>query len=147
MSDTLVAEVQEYLDGLGDFTGTGGVVVESVDPDDVRVRWTYDEASLRPGGIISGPTLFSIADLCGWVLVFATEGVTPMAVTWDLHITFLRQAIGGDVVAVAKQLKRGRTLIYGDVVMAMAAEPNKPVAHATVTYALPSPETVPKPPG
>ena len=137
MSDALVAEVQSYLDGLGSFAGTGGLVVESVAPHDVRVRWAYDETALRPGGIISGPTLFTIADLCGWVLVFATEGVTPMAVTWDLHITFLRAAMGGDVIATARQLKRGRKLIYGDVVMAMADDPDLPIAHATVTYALP----------
>lgn len=142
MPDPLVTEVQNYLDGLGDFTGTGGIKVETVAPHDVRVRWTYQPEALRPGGYIPGPTLFSIADLCGWVLVFATEGITPMAVTWDLHITFLRPAIGGDVLAYAKQLKRGRKFIYGDVTMVMADDPEKkPVAHATVTYSLPSSRT------
>lgn len=139
MTSSSITDVQAYLDGLGDFTGTGGITVESVEPQDVRVRWSYRPEALRPGGYIPGPTLFSIADLCGWVLVFATEGITPMAVTWDLHITFLRPAIGGDVVAHAKQLKRGRKLIYGDVTMVMADDPDKtPVAHATVTYAIPS---------
>ena len=32
-------------------------------------RWTYDPASLRPGGYVSGPTLFGLADLAFW---FAT---------------------------------------------------------------------------
>ena len=130
-------EVNAYLATLGDFSGAGRVTVERVEPEDVRVRWAYDESVLRPGDYIAGPTLFSIADLCGWTLVFATEGIVPMAVTWDLHITFLRPARGGDVIATAKQLKRGRKLIYGDVTMFMADQPDKPVAHATVTYALP----------
>ena len=130
-------EVNAYLTTVGEFTKAGPVVVENVDPQDVRVRWTYDESVLRPGDYVAGPTLFSIADLCGWVLVFATEGIMPMAVTWDLHITFMRPARGGDIVAIAKQLKRGRKLVYGDVTMWMADEPAKPVAHATVTYALP----------
>lgn len=130
-------EVNEFLASAGDFTKSGPVRVEKCEPDDVRVRWTYDESVLRPGGYIAGPTLFTIADLCGWVLVFASEGITPMAVTWDLHITFMRPAIGGDVIAHAKQLKRGRRLIYGDVTMYIDGSPDKPVAHATVTYALP----------
>ena len=60
-----------------------------------------------------------------------------MAVTWDLHITFLRPAIGGDVIGVGRRLKRGRKLIYGDIEMYIDGNPEKPVAHATVTYALP----------
>lgn len=130
-------EINDYLESLGDFTGQGNIRVESIEPGSVNIRWQYDESVLRPGGYISGPTLFSIADLAGWALVFSTEGIVPMALTWDLHITFLRPAIGGDVIAAGKQLKRGKKLMYGDVTMAMAAEPDKPVAHATVTYALP----------
>ncbi len=132
--------VNAYLASLAEesnFMSAGPIVVENIEPDDVRVRWRYDEAALRPGGYISGPTLFSIADLCGWILVFATEGIVPMAVTWDLHITFMRPAIGGDVIAKGRQLKRGRSLIYGDVEMWVDGQPDKPVAHATVTYALP----------
>lgn len=130
-------DVNDFLAGLGDFTGQGTCVVESVTDDRVRVRWPYAKEALRPGGYISGPTMFTVADLAGWVLVFATEGIQPMALTWDLHITFLRPGIGGDLVAEAKRLKRGRKLIYGDVTMHIDGEPERPVAHATVTYALP----------
>ena len=131
-------EVNAYMASLGDFTGHGGALVESVDDDGtVQLRWTYDERALRPGGYISGPTMFTVADLAGWVVVFASEGIEPMAVTWDLHITFLRPAIGGDLIAEARRLKRGRKLVYADITMHIDGEPEKPVAHATVTYALP----------
>lgn len=130
--------VNEYLESLGDFMQAGPIRVERVDSGDIQVRWLYDETALRPGGYISGPTLFTVADLCGWVLCFSTEGLVPMAVTWDLHITYLRPAKGGDVIAKATQLKRGRKLIYGDVTMFIDGAEDKPVAHATVTYALPS---------
>ena len=130
-------EVREFFAGLDDFTGAGIADIEHFADGEVHLRWVYDDSKLRPGGYISGPTLFSLADLAGWVLVFTSEGIEPMAVTWDLHITFLRPAIGGDVVAIAKRLKRGRRLIYGDITMAMADDPDTPVAHATVPYALP----------
>ncbi len=130
-------EVNDFIASLGGFAEHTPIIVEKTEPHDVQVRWKYDEAALRPGGFISGPTLFGIADLCGWVLTFTTEGITPMAVTWDCHITFVRPAIGGDVIATARQIKRGRKLIYGDVLMTVEGEPDRPVAHATITYALP----------
>lgn len=132
-----VAEVNAYLADQGEFVKNGPIAVEAVSESEVRVRWTYDESVLRPGGYISGPTLFTVADLAGWVLTFISEGITPMAVTWDLHITFLRPAIGGDIIGVGKRLKRGRSLIYGEVEMFIDGVPEKPVAHATVTYVLP----------
>lgn len=130
-------EVNAFLAEQGGFTKSGQVQVESVSESEVVVRWTYDESLLRPGGYIAGPTLFTVADLAGWVLTFLSEGITPMAVTWDLHITFLRPAIGGDVIGIGRRLKRGRSLIYGDIEMFIDGAPDKPVAHATVTYALP----------
>ena len=132
-----VDEVNAYLQEQGHFIKSGPITVEALTDSEVTVRWTYDETALRPGGYISGPTLFTIADLGGWVLSFLSEGITPMAVTWDLHITFLRPAKGGDVVGVCRRLKRGRSLIYGEIEMYIDGAPDKPVAHATVTYVLP----------
>ena len=134
-----IDEINEYLDGLGEFTRNSRIAVEEIDATSVRVRWAHQEQMLRPGGYVSGPTLFGIADMCGWLLVFATEGITPMAVTWDLHITFMRPAIGADVIAEGRRLKRGKSLVYGDVLLHLDGQPDKPVAHATVTYALPKP--------
>ena len=131
-------EVNTFLSEQGDFTKSGHVLVEEVTNESVTVRWRYDESLLRPGGYIAGPTLFTVADLCGWVMTFIDEGITPMAVTWDLHITFMRPAIGGDVIGIGRRIKRGKNLIYGDVLMHIDGQPEKPVAHATVTYVLPS---------
>lgn len=136
-SQVTPSDVHEFMASLGGFAKDTPITVEATEPNNVRVRWSHDEEKLRPGGYVSGPTLFTIADLCGWVLTFTTEGITPMAVTWDLHITYLRPALGGDVIGVGRMLKRGRKLIYGDVTMYIDGKPDKPVAHATVTYALP----------
>ncbi len=131
-------EINTFLGEQGDFVNSGAITVEDIVGETVTVRWKYDENLLRPGGYIAGPTLFTVADLCGWVMTFLDGGITPMAVTWDLHITFMRPAIGGDVIGVGRRIKRGRKLIYGDVTMHIDGNPDKPVAHATVTYALPS---------
>ena len=131
-------EANEYLDSLGGFAHNSRIRVEELTESTVRVRWPHNPDILRPGGYGSGPTLFGIADLCGWLLVFATEGIMPMAVTWDLNITFMRPAKGGDVIAEGRRLKRGRRLIYGDVLMYVDGQSDRPTTHAAVTYALPN---------
>ena len=56
-----------------------GHSVERVDYGDVRVRWTFDPASLRPGGTVSGPTMMELADFAMYVAVFSAVGPQPLA--------------------------------------------------------------------
>ena len=98
-------------------------------------RWLYDATTLRPGGLISGPTQFALADLSLWFLTFTVLGLAPMAVTSDLHITFLRPAAGGDLLAEATLLRTGKTRITGDVRVWVDGARERPVAHALGAYA------------
>ncbi len=133
-----VATVNDYLgESMPSFVADG-MRVEHLEPDVAVVRLPYVESKLRPGGIIAGPTLMSLTDLAVWVAIFTRRGITPMAVTWDLKINFLRAARGGDVLATARILKLGRQLVYATVEMVVDGRPDEIVAHATVTYALPS---------
>ena len=99
-------------------------------------RWTYDPTLDRPGGFISGPTQFTICDSALWYLSFTVVGLQPMAVTSDLHITFLRPAVGGDLVARAELIRVGRARIFGEVRVWVDGREDRPVAHATGSYAL-----------
>jgi uncharacterized protein (TIGR00369 family) len=99
-------------------------------------RWTYDPALDRPGGFISGPTQFTICDSALWYLSFTVVGLRPMAVTADLDITFLRPAVGGDLVARAELIRAGRARIFGEVRVWVDGAVDRPVAHATGSYAL-----------
>lgn len=132
-------EVNEYLSSQVGLSAEHGMVVDHVEPGRALLRAVYDQNNLRPGGIISGPTLMRLVDLAGWVIVFSKAGIEPMAVTWDLKINFLRAAQGGDVIAEARLLKFGRKLVYSDVTMWVEGTPDKIVAHATITYARPDP--------
>ena len=64
-------------------------------------------------------------------------GPVAMSVTVSLTIHFLRPAPPGDVVAEARLHKVGRRLATGDVLLYADGEA-EPVAHATVTYSIPS---------
>ena len=54
-----------------------GHSIERVAHGDIRVRWAFDEASLRPGGTVSGPTMMELADFAMYVAVFSAIGPQP----------------------------------------------------------------------
>ena len=111
----------------------GNRCVES-GPGLVVARWPYDASALRPGGFISGPTQFALADVAFWFMTFTVLGLAPMAVTSELYISFLRPAIGGDLIARAELLRAGKTAIKGTVRIWVDGAPDKPVSHVTGSY-------------
>ena len=103
----------------------------------VRVLAPYREGLLRPGGVISGPTLMSLADSAAYMLVLAHIGAQLMAVTSQLNMSFLRGAKPGDMHAVAEMLRLGRRLAVCDVRIWTESE-DRLAAQANVTYAIPA---------
>jgi uncharacterized protein (TIGR00369 family) len=97
-------------------------------------RWSHDPSTLRPGGLIAGPTQFELADLALWFLSFTVLGLAPMAVTSELYISFLRPAKGGDLLARAALLRAGKSRISGEVRLWVDGAPDKPVAHVVGAY-------------
>jgi uncharacterized protein (TIGR00369 family) len=96
----------------------------------------YDASMVRPGGTVSGPTLFALADLSLYAAVLSTIGMQPLAVTSELTIHFLRRPPPVTMRASAEVLRAGSTLVHGDVRIHSAGE-DEPVCHATGTYAVP----------
>jgi uncharacterized protein (TIGR00369 family) len=111
-------------------------IIERVAHGDIRVRWTFDEKSLRPGGTVSGPTMMELADFAMYVAVFSAIGPQPLAVTTNLNINFLRKPGSADLLADAKLMKVGKRLAVGDVWI-YSEGADEPVAHVTATYSIP----------
>lgn len=113
-----------------------GHSIERVDHGDIRVRWTFDEAALRPGGTVSGPTMMELADFAMYVAVFSAIGPQPLAVTTNLNINFLRKPTRADLIADARLMKVGKRLAVGEVTIYSEGS-EEPVAHVTATYSIP----------
>ena len=95
--------------------------------------------AIRPGGYVSGPAQFGLADAALWYLVFAAIGrIEPMALTSELSIRFLRPAIGDRLRARARLESRSRRSVVGTVGVWSGELEHKPTAVAQGTYALPS---------
>ncbi len=91
---------------------------------------------IRPGGIVSGPTLMGLVDVAAYAVVLAHIGPVAMAVTNSLNIAFLRACRLEPVMADARLLKLGRRLATVDVRIWQRVEDNL-IAQATVGYTLP----------
>ncbi len=110
--------------------------VLEVEPGRVLMTLPYASRQLRPGGVISGPTLMTLADTAAYALVLAHIGEVAMAVTTSLNIHFLRGCKPGDLVAEAALLKLGRRMATADILMWTEGR-ERPAAKATVAYAIP----------
>ena len=111
--------------------------IESVAPMQARVRWSASEAHLRPGGTVSGPTMFTLADLGVYVALLAMIGPKALAVTTSAHIDFMRKPRpGADLIAEVRLHKLGRALAVGDVLM-MSEGDDAVVTRASLTYSIP----------
>jgi uncharacterized protein (TIGR00369 family) len=113
--------------------------VESVAPGEAVLRLDASEAHLRPGGTVSGPTLFTLADLAAYAAILAHIGPVALAVTTNVSINFLRKPPPGALLARCRLLKLGRRLAVTEI---RIAPPNSEdlVAHATATYSIPPSE-------
>jgi len=130
------AEVDAFVADVYPASYASGYRCEEVEHGRTVARWHHDASILRPGGFISGPVQFTVADLALWYLSFTVVGLQPMAVTSDLAMTFLRPAAGGDLLGEAVLLRAGRTRISGRVSIWVEGAPDRPVAHATGSYGI-----------
>jgi uncharacterized protein (TIGR00369 family) len=95
---------------------------------------------IRPGGFISGPTQFGLADGAMWYCVFSAIGrIEPMALTSELSIRFLRPCIGDVLWARATVDAAGRRNVVGTIVLWTDENRDKPSSVAQGTYVLPAP--------
>lgn len=91
--------------------------------------------ALRPGGTISGPALFGLADLAMYAAVMTAIGNVPLAVTTDATIHFLRMPKPGPLVARARLIKEGARLVVGDVTITDVND--APIVHVVMSYSVP----------
>jgi uncharacterized protein (TIGR00369 family) len=133
-----LAEVDAFLDReFAELRRTTPTLqVEEVGQGCAQLRLGYDPQMLRPGGTISGPAMFTLADVAMYVAVLASIGPVALAVTTNLNVNFLRRPPPGDLLGEAHLLKLGKSLAVGEIYL-RAPDSEDCVAHAVGTYALP----------
>ena len=106
-------------------------------PREISVVMAVGEGDLRPGGTLSGPSIFALADVTIYLALLAMIGPKALAVTTNCSIDFMRKPAAGHALrAEGRILKLGRMLAVGDVLIHSQARP-EPVARASLTYSIP----------
>ncbi|MEO1139615.1 MAG: PaaI family thioesterase [Pseudomonadota bacterium] len=115
----------------------GEFAIEALEEMAITTRLHVGERHLRPGGTVSGPSIFALADVSVYMAVLAMIGREALAVTTNCSIDFMRKpAADTDLVAKCTLLKLGRVLAVGDVLVYSDGS-DKPVARASMTYSIP----------
>lgn len=111
--------------------------IEAVEPMGVTVRLRHDERHLRPGGTVSGPAMFALADVAVYLAILAMIGPKALSVTTSCSIDFMRKPKSGvDLICRTRLLKLGRALAVGECLL-FSEGSEAPVARASLTYSVP----------
>jgi uncharacterized protein (TIGR00369 family) len=120
-----------------EFWKAGDLRVEDIAPMSATVRLRHHPRHLRPGGTISGPTMFGLCDAALFVAILGEIGPAAHAsVTISATINFLRKPAPADLIGKTRLIKLGRRLAVGEVALYSEGE-SAMVAHWTGTYSLP----------
>jgi uncharacterized protein (TIGR00369 family) len=109
---------------------------ESVEPGHVTLSLPVSPDIVHAGGVVCGQAILAAADTAMLVAMIAQLGEFRPMTTVQLQTSFVRPVPKDTamVVVVARVLRHGKTLSYGDV--EFRTTDGKLAAHATTTYAL-----------
>ena len=105
-------------------------------PNYLSMLMHISDEHLRPGGTVSGPTMFLLADVSFYLATLSIIGPKSLTVTTNCSINFLRKPNISDLISESRVLKIGKTLSVGDVLI-YSEGIKEPVAHASLTYSIP----------
>ncbi|MGB0818707.1 MAG: PaaI family thioesterase, partial [Candidatus Puniceispirillaceae bacterium] len=105
----------------------------------LSVEMPVNDKHLRPGGTVSGPSMFALADVAFYLAILQKIGPEGLTVTTSATINFMRKPGLEPLVAIPQIHKLGRHLVVGNVLIYAASDPmfEKPVASASLTYSIP----------
>jgi len=105
-------------------------------PNYLSMLMHISDEHLRPGGTVSGPTMFLLADVSFYLATLSIIGPKSLTVTTNCSINFLRKPNIANLISESRVLKIGKTLSVGDVLI-YSEGIKEPVAHASLTYSIP----------
>jgi uncharacterized protein (TIGR00369 family) len=116
------------------FANHVGLRLASLGPDEATLEIDYDESLATLGDVVHGGVISTLIDTAAAAAAWSTpDGSVPSAgTTVGLTVELLRAARGTDLRAVARVVKRGRSLCFID---AEVTDPGGDlVAKGLVTY-------------
>ncbi|SMC94237.1 uncharacterized domain 1-containing protein [Fulvimarina manganoxydans] len=119
-----------------------GMSVTQIGAGHATLRLEATDKHLRPGGTVSGPSMFLLADVAAYVAILAHIGPVALAVTTNMTINFMRKPEPGPLLGKASLLKLGKRLAVCEIALVSEREAEREgeaelAAHAVATYSIP----------
>lgn len=115
----------------------GDFDIVDVSPPFLTMALQAQKHHLRPGGTVSGPTMFGLADVTAYFCILSVLGPVGLAVTTNCSIDFMRKPQPGRLLCRMEVLKLGRALAVCEGRVFTQGGEDKPVARASLTYSIP----------
>ena len=112
-----------------------GLTVDAIEGGSVVLRMKFGAHVTRVGGIVCGQSLMALADTATVLAISSALGEFRDMATVDQTTSFMRPIANADVIAKARILKLGRSLVFGEVAIYPDGS-DKLAANVTTTYAL-----------
>jgi uncharacterized protein (TIGR00369 family) len=111
-----------------------GIRLVDIQPDSAELALPFNEALITVGATVHGGAIASLIDTAAMVAAWSNAEVPDhiRGVTVSLTVTYLAAAEREDLTAIARVLRRGRSLVYLDVDVKTDSE--LAVAKGLVTY-------------
>ena len=108
-----------------------GVAVEELEEGRARLRLPYHDKNSNPGQALHGGVAASMIDIAGALAAWTGFSGEADAAAIDVAVNYLAAAIGEEIFAEARVLRRGKEITYAEVDVTTGAK--KPIAKGLVT--------------
>lgn len=126
-------EIQAIVHAGVPLAAAWGIEVLAAAEGTALVRLPFRADLLRPGNTLSGPALMGLADVAMWAALLGVTAGRDESVTSTMTVNFLRALPPGPVLAEARILKRGKRMVFGEVLL-RAADNDAVAAHVTTSW-------------
>jgi len=133
-----IAEIERIIHAGVPLAGAWRIAVLAAADGAATLRLPADPLLLRPGGTVSGPALMGLADVAMWAALLSLNAGRDNSVTSTMTVNFLRPAGAGPVLAEARIVKRGKRMLFGEI-MLRAEGAEELAAHITTSWAVIAP--------
>jgi uncharacterized protein (TIGR00369 family) len=126
---------QALADYFAPWVQSLGLKVEATDEDAVCLRLPQSDQLSRVGGMLCGQAMMAAADTAMVLALIRHFGEFRPCTTVQLNTSFLKPLSGQDALIVARVLRAGKNLAFGEIDL-HGAQDGKSVCRVSTTYAL-----------